>query len=475
MTSHSPSTTTQAKHNPMSNPFDGSAAGVITPSQLNRLVKELLSDSLPPLCLEGEVSNYSRSSSGHIYFTLKDARAQVRCAMFRRQRLALGFQPKNGDQVRAWGQVSLYEARGDFQLIVHRLAAAGAGDLARRFEQLKQKLFAEGLFDSIHKRPLPALPTSIGIITARRGAALQDMLSVLSRRFPLVAVSVYDCLVQGLQAPTSIARALTRADAAGHDVLILGRGGGSLEDLYAFNDETLARQVVATRTPLICAVGHDTDFSICDFVADLRAATPSVAAEHAVPDRAQLAEVILNHGKRLGQLMTARMDNRTQRLDAIENRLWGFHPQRRLVDDRKALDEIRRRFHQALDTQLARFDRCLFGLRKDLLRLTPYHELVRARQKLALQLGSTRHAISAALHLRRETVSRAAGVLHELSPLGTIQRGYSVTRAACDDGLIKSIRQLKVGDEVVTRLSDGQVRSTVNVLTPLPMDKYLDP
>ncbi|HQZ63243.1 MAG TPA: exodeoxyribonuclease VII large subunit, partial [Dokdonella sp.] len=266
---------------------------ILTPSALNRLAHDLLEDALPSVWIEGELSNVSRPASGHLYFTLKDSTAQVRCAMFKPRSSWLGFKPTDGLHVLARARVSLYEARGEFQLIVEHLEEAGEGALQREFERLKKQLAAEGLFARERKRLIPRLPRRIGIITSATGAAVRDVLHVLARRFPLVEVEILPVPVQGKEARAAIVAMLDAAARAGrHDVLLLTRGGGSLEDLWAFNDEALARAIVRSPIPVVSAVGHEVDFSISDFVADLRAATPSAAAELLVPDRLELGQHI---------------------------------------------------------------------------------------------------------------------------------------------------------------------------------------
>ena len=267
---------------------------ILTPSTLNRLVRDLLEDALPLVWIEGELSNVARPASGHLYFTLKDANAQVRCAMFRPKAIGLRFRPADGAHVLVRARVGLYEPRGEFQLVAEHMEPAGEGALQREFEQLKARLDAEGLFDRSRKRPLPAFARRIGVITSATGAAVRDVLSVLSRRWPLAEVDVLPVPVQGREAPPAIVSMLRRASASGrYDVLLLTRGGGSLEDLWAFNDEQVARAVHASAVPVVSAVGHEVDFSIADFVADLRAPTPSAAAELLVPDAAA-AEPFVN-------------------------------------------------------------------------------------------------------------------------------------------------------------------------------------
>ncbi|MDE2055182.1 MAG: exodeoxyribonuclease VII large subunit, partial [Xanthomonadaceae bacterium] len=288
---------------------------VLTPSALNRLVRELIEGALPLIWIEGEISNFVRAASGHWYFSLKDAAAEVRCAMFTRENARLRFRPGNGARVLARARVSLYEARGSFQLILEHLEDAGEGALRRAFEQLKARLQAEGLFDEARKRALPGFPRRIGVITSASGAAVRDVLSVARRRFALTEIDVLPVLVQGAEAPAQIAAMLRKAARPDrYDVLLVTRGGGSLEDLAAFNDEGVARAIVASPVPVVSAVGHEIDFSISDFVADLRAPTPSVAAELILPDGEALQRTLGQHETRLCQAWKRRARNTVQHL-----------------------------------------------------------------------------------------------------------------------------------------------------------------
>ncbi|MBN8482592.1 MAG: exodeoxyribonuclease VII large subunit, partial [Xanthomonadales bacterium] len=303
---------------------------ILTPSTLNRLVRDLLEDAFALVWIEGELSNVSRPASGHLYFTLKDGTAQVRAAMFKPRSGWLPFKPVDGMQVLARGRVGLYEARGEFQLVVEHMEPAGEGALRREFERLKQRLAAEGLFDAARKRSVPALPRRIAIVTSATGAAIRDVLSVLARRFPLVAVDVVPVPVQGGEAPAAIVAALARlAEAQRHDVILLTRGGGSLEDLWAFNDEAVARAIAASPVPVVSAIGHEVDFTIADFVADLRAPTPSAAAELLVPDRSDLLRGLRRECERLVQRLRARLQASAQRVDHLHARLQAARPTRR--------------------------------------------------------------------------------------------------------------------------------------------------
>ncbi|MEG3193332.1 exodeoxyribonuclease VII large subunit, partial [Lysobacter sp. D1-1-M9] len=304
---------------------------VLTPSQLNTLARDLLEGAFPLVWVEAELGNLSRPASGHLYFTLKDARAQVRCAMFKPKSTWLKFAPREGLRVLARGRLTLYEARGDYQLVLDHMEEAGEGALRRAFEELKAKLAAEGLFAAERKRPLPKFASRIGLITSPSGAAVRDVLSVLARRFPLVQAEVLPVPVQGEAAAAQITRMLQRAAASNRfDVLVLARGGGSLEDLWAFNDEHLARAIAASTVPVVSAIGHETDFSLADFAADVRAPTPSVAAELLVPHRDDLLQRLRSLDARLRNLQTQRLRQAMQRADRAALRLNALRPQARV-------------------------------------------------------------------------------------------------------------------------------------------------
>jgi exodeoxyribonuclease VII large subunit len=395
---------------------------VYTPAELNREVRLHLEMGFPRILLEAEVSNLSRPASGHLYFTLKDDKAQIRCALFRsaatRQGTGMGRRLENGMQVLARGRISLYEPRGDFQLILDSVQEAGEGALQRQFEALKKKLEAEGLFDAARKRSLPRYPVRIGLVTSPRGAAIRDILHVLERRWPLAAARLYPVLVQGSGAAAEIRRAIESANRHGWaELLIVGRGGGSLEDLVAFNDESVARAVFSSAIPVVSAVGHETDFSICDFVADLRAPTPSAAAELATPDQAVLKEAFARAGRQLERRTQARLQREGQRLDHLAHRLQQRHPATRLTEQARRL-----------------------------------RQLSAALQRLALD----------AIHARRQRLSGLARTLHAVSPLEVIGRGYAVLTAGGSETVVSSVTQVSAGDRVDARLKDGSLHCTVD-------------
>lgn len=439
--------------------LDRNAPHVFTPSGLNRLVRDLLEDALPMgVWIEGELSNVSRPASGHIYFTLKDANAQVRCAMFRMAASRLRFRPADGMHVLMRAKVGLYEARGEFQLVADHMEPAGEGALQREFEQLKARLGAEGLFDAERKRPLPDFPKRIGVITSPSGAAVRDVLSVMGRRFPLAEVDVLPVPVQGREAPPAIAAMLRSASASGHyDVLLVTRGGGSLEDLWAFNDESVARAIHASDVPVVSAVGHEVDFTIADFVADLRAATPSAAAELLVPDDADLERRLDRLRQRMATLMARRLQAAAQRADHWQARLNAQRPQARLARDAQRLEALRRRLHmsigQANALRRARLERLQARLaaRHPRLRLDPS----RAR------LGELRQRMSSAIGRRlereRARVAQQGRTLHAVSPLATLERGYAIVFDE-RDAIVRRAADVAVGERVRVMLGEGELR-----------------
>ena len=389
---------------------------VLTPSQLNTLARSLLEDAFPLVWVEGELGNLSRPASGHLYFTLKDARAQVRGALFKPKSQWLKFVPREGLRVLARGRLTLYEARGEYQLVLDHMEEAGEGALRRAFEELKARLAAEGLFDPARKRPLPAFVRRLGVITSPSGAAVRDVLSVLARRCPMLEVEVLPVQVQGATAAAGITAMLARAGATGrYDALLIARGGGSIEDLWAFNDEALARAIAASPVPVVSAVGHETDFTLADFAADVRAPTPSVAAELLVPDR-----------------------------DDLRRRTGTF------------LARLQRQQQQQLRQAMQRTDRA--GLRLDAQRPRARLDLLCRRQAEAL-----RRLAAAWQHRHARDTQHLRGLarsLETVSPLATVARGYAILQHE-DGRLIRSTTQAASGDHVDARLADGTLKLSV--------------
>ena len=437
-------------------------ATAITVSQLNRQVKTLLERGVGRLWVEGEISNIARPASGHLYFRLKDESAQIGAAFFRNRQRGPTHAFKNGDHVLAYGQVSLYEARGDYQLIVEHIEAAGEGVLQRRYEALKKKLAAEGLFDDERKKAIPALPRRIGVITSPSGAAVRDVLSVLRRRFPAVPVIIYPAAVQGEAAPGELMAALQTAIRREEcDVLVLTRGGGSLEDLWAFNDEQLARAIAECPLPVVSAVGHEVDFTIADFVADLRAPTPSGAAEIVVPDRGDWLRTIDTIATRIARQGRRSLDNRAQALDWLNRRLVSASPAARVARQQDRLRETLGRLAAAMRQDLHTRSGRLFTLNRALLQVSPAVRVQRTisravglRQRLA---AAGRQRLSVADHRLRV----AARALDAVSPLATLDRGYAIVTDASTGKALTRASQVKEGDDIRARLARGELLAKV--------------
>lgn len=438
---------------------------IYTPTELNREAKLHLETGFPRVLLEAEISNLARPASGHLYFTLKDDRAQIRCAMFRSAASRASIQPENGMSVLASGRISLYEARGDYQFIAEELRDAGVGLLQVRFEELKKKLEAEGLFDPARKQTLPQYPARIGLVTSPSGAAVRDLIHVLERRWPVAEVRLYPVPVQGGDAPREICRAIR---AANHhswaELLIVSRGGGSLEDLVAFNDEAVARAVFDSGIPVISAVGHETDFSICDFVADLRAPTPSAAAELATPDIRILKDAFTRSGRQLEARIANRMQTVAQRLDHAGHRLQQQHPASRLAEQSKRLVSLGNVLNRSMNRALAQRRSDLeYGSR----RLHARHP-GRKLAELASRLNAARRRLEGiarvVIRSKGEKLAELARTLNAVSPLETLGRGYAIVTTSESGKVVTSITQVETGDRISTRLKDGAIESTVDAL-----------
>jgi exodeoxyribonuclease VII large subunit len=389
---------------------------VYSVARLNSEARQLLEGGLPALWVEGELSNFSAPASGHWYFTLKDRDAQIRCAMFRNRNSGIGFRPKDGQQVLLRGRVSLYEPRGDYQLIAEQMEDAGEGALRREFEKLKAKLAAEGLFDAALKRPLPTMPRRIAVVTSPTGAAVRDVLHILARRFPPASVLVFPTAVQGAAATPAIVAAIDNASARGDcDVLVLARGGGSIEDLWCFNDERVARAIRRCSIPVVTGIGHEIDFTIADFAADVRAPTPSGAAELVVPDRRTLLATLANAAARLRASVSRQLTRAQQRSAELTARLQRAHPGSRLRQQAQRLDELDMRLRRAWEKSLTR-----------------------ATQRLLL----------------------AQRGLDAISPLATIERGFAIVTKA-DGSVVQDAGELKVGDSIEARVARGTVLAQV--------------
>ena len=442
---------------------------VYTPSRLNREVRLLLEHGMPVVWIEAELSNFSRPASGHWYFTLKDRDAQVRCAMFRQRNSLVRFTPAEGKLVLARARVGLYEARGDFQLLVEHMEEAGVGALKREFERLKEKLAAEGLFDAAAKRPLPAVPGRIGVITSPTGAAIRDILNILARRFPAAGVLVYPTPVQGAAAVPGLLEALHLASERREcDVLIVARGGGSLEDLWAFNDERVARAIRSCPMPVVTGIGHEVDFTIADFVADLRAPTPSGAAELVAPDGAAWRAALARIETRFRQGIGRELRSLAQRLGSLEGRLSRAHPGQRLAQSVQRLDELEQRLRGALELSLAARETRLQRVLGRLERASPAARL----HQLRLAQASLASRLQAAMRQRFETGGRRLAVaqrgLSTVSPLATLSRGYAIVTRRADGQLLRAAAEARPGDLIEARLGAGRLRAIVTEVLPEP-------
>ncbi|MFN3586086.1 MAG: exodeoxyribonuclease VII large subunit [Moraxellaceae bacterium] len=437
---------------------------VYTVTLLNEQVRDLLENSFPNLWVEGEVSNLSQPSSGHLYFTLKDAGGQIRAAMFRGHNRFLGFVPKNGMQVLVKARLSLYAPRGDYQLIVEQMEEAGLGALRRAFDALRLKLGQEGLFAPERKRPLPARVRALAVITSPTGAALRDILSVLGRRFPGLPVTVIPVPVQGTEAAPAIVRALALANreraTAGFDAILLARGGGSLEDLWAFNEEAVARAIAASDLPVVTGVGHETDFTIADFVADVRAPTPSAAAELLSPDGEELAATFAGYELLLTRALSGRLRHWQQQLAHLRARL--RHPGQRLAELAQRLDDLELRLTRAQAQGLARRRLRLDGLAARLRGQHPGQRLPMLAGQLAQLDGRLRRAAALALRERRQRLAHLAERAELASPLATLARGYAVVTQ--EGAVLRDAGQLTPGAAIRVHLARGSADATVTAV-----------
>jgi exodeoxyribonuclease VII large subunit len=456
----------------LSNPFaNDQPPPTLTVSQLNRQVRTLLESHFDFIWVEGEVSNFVAPSSGHWYFSLKDGGAQVRCAMFRNRNQRMRLTPRNGDHIRLRCRVSLYEGRGEFQLIVEHLEHAGTGALQAAFEKLKAKLLAEGLFDSARKKPLPESVSRLGVVTSPSGAAIHDILTVLRRRCPAITVCVLPVAVQGAGAAREIATAIERANRwqrAGKvqlDALIVGRGGGSLEDLWAFNEEVVARAIAASELPVVSAVGHEVDFSIADLVADQRAPTPSAAAELLSPDQRALQQRLRALEADLVRLMRRRLASAATTLGHLRARL--KHPGFRLREQSQRLDDLEQRLLLALTNLLRRRRGELALLQSRLHARSPRPRLQRAQREISLMRQHLAGVMTKRLQRAGERLAHLGRVLDSLSPLGTLQRGYAILTDRYGT-VVTDARSVSCGEALEARLARGRLWLKVSRVEPGP-------
>ncbi|MCW8854376.1 MAG: exodeoxyribonuclease VII large subunit [Gammaproteobacteria bacterium] len=434
---------------------------IFSVSELNLNVRTLLEGEFPLIWVEGEISNLAQPASGHLYFTLKDAAAQVSCAMFRGRNQYLRFKPENGQQVLVRARVSLYEARGNYQLIAEHMEEAGAGALQRAFDELKARLAAEGLFDEDLKLPIPELPERIGIITSATGAAIQDVLKVLERRFPAIPVLVYPVPVQGNEAAPAIVKTLKRAAKRKDcDVLLLVRGGGSMEDLWAFNEEIVARAIVDCDIPIICGVGHEVDVTIADFAADMRAPTPSAAAELISPDQQAYIETFIWYQQRLGQLMLEKIRRFKEQLDWLQKRLTQQHPLSYLQQQAQHLDELQQRMTTAWQYTLRDYQNQFQYVLSRLELNTPEQQIENTTEDIYDLMQRMHRSIQQTINNKQQLLAGLSRTLQAISPLETLSRGYAIATDKSGQ-TITDAKQVKINEQISIRLYKGKLIANI--------------
>jgi exodeoxyribonuclease VII large subunit len=442
--------------------FSDRSHHALSVSELNRQVKSLLESSFMQVRVQGEISNFAKPSSGHWYFTLKDGAAQVKCALFRNKNLRVKFLPKNGDQVVLTAKVSLYEGRGDFQLIGEMLEADGEGLLQQAYEALKASLSKEGLFSTKHKQAIPNHPKHLGVITSPSGAAIHDILSVLKRRFPSLPVTIYPSAVQGAEAATQLKAALSLAQQHKQvDLIIISRGGGSLEDLWPFNDEALARAVFACPIPIISAVGHEVDFSIADLVADLRAPTPSAAAELISPDQDAMRILLDQQTSRLNRQLKELMFRQHQRILHLRQRL--RHPGERLKEQQNRLSATEQRLIAAINQHLTKAKHRYSLQGQKISQLHPNSTIEQKRSLLLRYEERLTHLLQQRSEQRRFSLGQLITRLNSVSPLATLERGYAIVQSV-NGKVITDAEQVNIGDIVTNRLHKGSFNSHVDAI-----------
>ena len=439
-----------------------SSRTILSVADLNTEVNQLLIRGFPLLWVEGEISNLSRPSSGHLYFSLKDNKSQIRTAMFRNRNMKLPIKPENGMKVLIRGRVGLYEPRGDYQLIAEHMEDAGIGQLQKQFEALKQKLSQAGLFDEFHKKELPEYPKRIAIITSPTGAAIRDILHVLERRSPHTPVLIYPVAVQGNAAKTQIETAIRRANLDKKcDVIILTRGGGSIEDLWAFNEENVAKAIYQSELPIICGVGHEIDFTIADFVADMRAPTPSAAAELITADRDQLLTDVIQTRLWLQQNINRTIQQKQQKLDWLESRLQLQEPSKRIEQQSQRLDELETRLVKQLKDQLFYKNIHLQNLHSHLLNNNPTKKIAQQKQLLKHKKTQLVQAIHSKINNCNASFRIQMATLDSTSPLRTLDRGYAIIKNKASNKIITSIEHLEVKQAINIQLKDGEITATI--------------
>ncbi|MDT0603509.1 exodeoxyribonuclease VII large subunit [Thalassotalea castellviae] len=433
---------------------------ILQVSELTKKVKFMLESELNTVWLCGEISNFIAASSGHWYLSLKDAKSQVKCAMFKGKNQRTRITPKNGQQVLVRAKVSLYEPRGDFQIIIELMEEAGEGLLKQQYEQLKQKLNALGLFAQQFKQQIPKHITRVGLVTSPTGAAVKDIISILKRRNSSIQIVIYPALVQGEQAKFDIVRAIDQANAREEcDVLIVGRGGGSLEDLWPFNEEDVVEAIFHSKIPTISAVGHEIDTTLSDYVADLRAPTPSAAAELVSQDLSETLTQLTVLSQRVQQNIHQTLSNKQQVLQSLQHRLSQVHPEQKLQVYQQKADELAIRLEQALKREFQRFKVIPMHLTKRLTLLSPLQGILHKHEIVQQQRQQLIHAMQQILARKSENFVHLIEQLNIVSPLATIARGYSVSRSK--SGIIRSVHQIELDEKINIQVKDGIIEANV--------------
>ncbi len=438
------------------------AKHIYSVSELNSAAKLALEQEIGLVWLEAEISNLSRPSSGHWYFSLKDRKAQIRCAFFKGRNRLLNFSPADGQQLLVRGRISLYEPRGDYQLIVDHMEPAGEGDLQKAYEEIKQRLYAAGLFDDEHKRDLPDIPSQIGLVTSPSGAAVRDVLHVLKRRFPMTPVVIYPTAVQGEAAAGQIIDAIKLAERRNEcDVLLLVRGGGSLEDMWPFNSEQLAKIIFECPIPIISGIGHEIDTTIADYVADMRAPTPSAAAEIIAPDQAELSVLIQQSQTRLIKQMQGILRNASQQLDWYIKHLQQFHPGKQLTIQRTQLKSLSRQLLNAMRIKLNSQDYIARQLHSRIQSQSPANLIMQYREKTVSLNKLLNLKVKSSLQLARYRLNNSTHALNTVSPIATLSRGYSISRQVNTSTPVKQASKFTRGELMETQLARGLIISRV--------------
>ena len=441
---------------------DNKEIKIISVTELNKLAKSLLENGIPKLWIEGEISNLARPASGHIYFSLKDETSQIRCAWFKQRQSINANDISNGMKMLALGKISLYQPRGEYQFIIEKMETAGEGDLKRKYEELKQKLFNEGLFDREKKLQIPKLPKKIGVITSPSGAAIRDVLSILKRRFPLLPIIIFPITVQGDNAAPDIENALKKANLrADCDVLILTRGGGSLEDLWAFNEEIVARAIHMSKIPIISAIGHETDTTIADFVSDIRAPTPSGAAEIVTPDQNELLKLLKTLFGRIEHETNQYINSKSQSMDWLSKRLSQSNP---IMTVRKQIEisgNLRKLLFSSIGRNLSLHSKAVDSLKFRLNSSSPKLEIQKATSHLSeMQLKITTSTKSSVTKLNSQ-LTALGKTLDSLSPLKTLDRGYAVARDSKTKKIISNSEKVSINSQIDIKLAKGEIAAKV--------------